>query len=198
MTSEWTIGTYSLILIGYIVVWMVPVLLLAVIIAYVLERVKDFRTQVAILFSLGVIAFLFSLGVIFSPQGSLSSYLLFSPLSLFWALAIVLPLVILWHYSPEKPSSMDVVICTFAVSAIILVLAIVLLIVAFITQSVLIDPLLFLQFVLPTPGLVLYIYPPELVWFLRFCIVLGLAALSYLLLRSYRTFRQKRSESSPP
>jgi hypothetical protein len=193
MTNEWTIGTSIFLLIVYIVAWMVPVLLLAGIIAYILERVKDFRTQVAILFSLGVIAFLFSLGVIFSPQGSPSSYLLLSPLSLFWALAIVLPLVILWHYSPERTSSMEAVVCTLIVSAIFLALAVALLMIGYITQSILIDPLLFLQFVLPTPVSVLYSYPSGLVWFLRFCIILGIATLSYLLLRSYRTLHRKRS-----
>lgn len=196
MTNEWTVGTYSLLLISYIVLWMVPVLLLSGIIAYVLKRVKDIRTQIAILFSLAIIAFLISQGLLFSAQERYSSHVFFSPLSLFWALAIVIPLVVMWRYSREKPSSMDAVVCTLYVSAIVFVLAVVLIMVAFIKQSVLIDPFLFLQFVLPTPALILYTHPIELFWFPRFCIILGLAALSYLLMTSYRALREKKKERS--
>jgi hypothetical protein len=196
MTNEWTVGGIVILFIGYIVVWMVPVLLLAGLLAYILQKVKNIRTQVAILISLGIIAVLFSMADLIFPQGVSLSYLLLSPVSLFWALAIVFPLVVLWHHSQERASPMDAVICTLAVSSIFLVLAIILLIIGLATQILFLDPLLFLEFVLPTPGFLLYIYPPELVWLLRFGIVLGLAALSYLVLRSYRTVRRKRNAGS--
>jgi hypothetical protein len=175
---------------------MVPVLLLAGIIAFVLNMVKDIRIQIAILFSLGIIAFFFSQGILTSVQESYPSHSFFSPLSLFWALAIVIPLVIMWRYTPEKPTALDAVVCTLSVSALVFVLAVVLIMVALIKQSVLIDPFPFLQFVLPVPALFIYVYPPEFFWFPRFCIILALAALSNLLIISYRVLREKKKERS--
>ena len=197
MTNEWTVGGIVILFIGYIIMTMVPVLLLAGIIAYILQKVKDVRTQVVILVALGIIAALFSLPVLFFPPGISSSYLLLSPVSLLWELAIVLPLIVLWHYSSERVSSMDAVICTISVSVIFLILAIVLLILAFATRTLLLDPLLFLQFVLPTPDPVTNgVYFSLPIWVLRFSIVPGLASLSYLLMRGFRTIRRKRIEES--
>lgn len=171
---------------------MVPVLLLTGMIAYLIKRGQDIRIQLAVLIVIGMMAFIFSMFSPNSSSGSFFGYLLLSPMTLWWAIAIFLPFFIIRHFFGPVMDWTEPILCTLFISVIFLVIAIIVLILDLMVQSVMYDPLLVLQFLLPTPGPGSpEEIPSSIFQIFRFLIIVGLAVVSYLLIRLIRILRLK-------
>ena len=185
MTNEWTIGTIIFLFIAYIVVAMIPVFFMTGLFAYIIQRTGTIRRQAVILIGIGVAAVILMPLSFTSP--AMYGYLVFMPMVLWWTIAIVLPFFILCNVRGHKPEWSDALICTLYLSALFLAIALIAVLLDLPTQTVIYDPMVILQFLLPTgspnpPGHI----PWVAYQFTRFVVVLGLAVLSYGLMEGIR------------
>jgi hypothetical protein len=196
VTNEWTLGTIIFLFIAYIVVAMIPVFFMTGLSAYLIQKVKDIRRQAVILICLGVAALILTPLSFNSP--AVYGYLVFMPMVLWWTIAIVLPFFILRNISGFKPEWSDAVICTMYVSALFLAIALIAIMFDLPTQTVVYDPMVILQFLLPTgvpnpPGNI----PWVAYQFIRVVVVMGLAVLSYGILEGVRRISRNRRNKNP-
>jgi hypothetical protein len=196
VTNEWTLGTIIFLFIAYIVVAMIPVFFMTGLSAYLIQKVKDIRRQAVILICLGVAALILTPLSFNSP--AVYGYLVFMPMVLWWTIAIVLPFFILRNISGYKPEWSDAVICTLYVSALFLAIALIAIMFDLPTQTVVYDPMVILQFLLPTgvpnpPGNIPWIEYQ----FIRVVVVMGLAVLSYGIFEGVRRISRNRRNKNP-
>ena len=196
MTNEWTLGTIIFLFIAYIVVGMIPVFFMTGLSAYLIQKVKDIRRQAVILICLGIAALILTPLSFNSPV--VYGYLVFMPMVLWWTIAIVLPFLILRNISGYKPEWSDALICTLYVSALFLAIALIAIMFDLPTQTVVFDPMVILQFLLPTgvpnpPGNI----PWVAYLFIRVVVVMGLAVLSYGILEGVRRISRNRRNKNP-
>ncbi len=196
MTNEWTLWTIIFLFIAYIVVAMIPVFFLTGFFSYRIQKVNEICRQAIILIGLGVAALILIPLSFTSP--AMYGYLVFMPMVLWWTIAIVLPFFILSNVPGHKPEWSDALIGTLYLSALFLAIALIAVLLDLPTQTIIYDPMVILQFLLPTgspnpPGNI----PWVAYQFIRVGIVMGLAFLSYGILEGVRRISGKRRNKNP-
>jgi hypothetical protein len=196
VTNEWTLWTIIVLFIAYIVAAMIPVFFLTGLFSHMIQKVNEIRRQAIVLIGLGVAALILMPLSFTSP--AVYGYLVFMPMVLWWTIAIVLPFFILRTISGHKPEWSDALTCTLYLSALFLAIALIAVLLDLPTQTVIYDPMVILQFLLPTgsPN-----PPGNIPWaeyqFIRVIVVMGLAFLSYGILEGVRRISGKRRNKNP-